>query len=156
MLVKLYDLPPNAEPVGGDHGLVIRKPIGAESRLIVDWVLERFGDAWASEAQVAFGNRPVSLFVAIRHTELLGFACYDATLLGMFGPIGVAEGQRSSGIGLGLLRACLYDMRCVGYGYAVIGGAGPAEFFRRGVGAVEIPDSSPGVYRGMLKRRATT
>lgn len=36
------------------------------------------------------------------------------------------------------------------YGYAIIGWVGPAEFYAKAVGAVEIPDSTPGVYRGML------
>lgn len=151
LLVKLYNLPPLAAPAVCDEGLVIRKPIGAENRVIVDWVLEQFGNAWASEAQAALVNRPVSVFLALRDSELLGFACYDATLRGMFGPIGVVQGQRSHGIGLRLLRACLDDMRSVGYGYAVIGGAGPVEFFQRGANAIEICGSEPGVYRGMLK-----
>ncbi len=154
MLVKLYDLPPISELENVDDGPVIRKPIGAEHRVAIAWVLEQFGDAWASEAQAALANRPVSAFVAIRQAELLGFACYDATLRGMFGPIGVAQEERSRGIGQRLLRACLDDMRSVGYGYAVIGGAASAEFFRRGANAVEIADSEPGVYRGMLKSPA--
>jgi len=32
----------------------------------------------------------------------------------------------------------------------VIGGVGPADFYAKVAGAVLIPDSSPGLYRGML------
>jgi len=39
-------------------------------------------------------------------------------------------------------------------GYAVIGGAsdGVADFYRKTVGATVIEDSSPGIYRGMLRK----
>lgn len=152
MLVRLYDLPAPVEPAISESLITIRKPIGAEHRALVDWALEQFGDAWASEVQSALSNRPVSAFVAIGPSGLHGVACYDATLRGMFGPIGVVDHQRGHGIGARLLRACLDDMQRVGYGYAVIGGVGPVDFFRRCANAVEIADSEPGVYRGMIRR----
>jgi hypothetical protein len=46
--------------------------------------------------------------------------------------------------------ACLEDMRQAGYGYAIIGGVGPAEFYAKTVGAVAIEGSEPGIYRGLL------
>ena len=156
MLVKLYDLPAMSVPSLGDASLTIRKPIGAEGRVVVDWVLRQFGDGWAAEAEQAISNRPCSLFVAVRASALLGFACYDATALGMFGPIGVDAAARQQGLGANLLLACLNDMRSRGYAYAVIGGAGPAGFFRRTVDAVEIPGSEPGLYRGMLKAESAS
>lgn len=152
-LVKLYDLP--APPVGTPPGIVVRKPIGPEHDLLRQWVAETFGAGWASEVGAALGNRPVSVFIAVAQAaagaRLLGFACYDATARGLFGPIGVAAEAQHRGLGAGLLRACLDDMRAVGYGYAVIGAAGPGEFFRRVAGAAEIPGSTPGLYRGMLR-----
>ena len=54
-------------------------------------------------------------------------------------------------IGAALLLACLSAMREEGYGYAVIGSVGPADFYKKICGAVEIEGSSPGVYRGMLR-----
>jgi hypothetical protein len=42
-------------------------------------------------------------------------------------------------------------MKLKGYGYAIIGDVGPAEFYRKTVGAVEIPDSTPGIYKGMVR-----
>ena len=151
-LVKLYDLPapPRWRTV---PGVVLRKPIGPEHRLVVDWVAREFGAGWASEAQAALGNRPLSLTIAVGADGLLGFACYDATARGMFGPVGVAAPARGRGLGAALLFACLDDMRTLGYAYAVIGAVGPGEFYRRTVGAVPIEGSSPGPYRGMLKAR---
>lgn len=148
LLIKLYALPPAPEPPAGAQ---VRKPIGPEHRLIIDWVAEHFSTGWASEAQVALANRPVTLFIATHHDTLAGFACYDATARGLFGPIGVAAKQRGRGIGESLLRACLDDMASAGYAYAVAGSVGPVDFFRRVAGAVDIPGSDPGLYRGMLR-----
>jgi GNAT superfamily N-acetyltransferase len=153
-LVKLYELPPAGQRPAV-QGATLRKPIGPEHRLVVDWVGREFGAGWASEAQVALGNRPLSAFIAVGAAGLLGFACYDATARGLFGPIGVAPAARGQGLGAGLLWACLDDMRSLGYAYAVIGGVGPGEFYRRTVGAVPIEGSSPGLYRGMLRAAAS-
>lgn len=152
MLVKLYELPDLPAPL---PGLQVRKPIGPEHRVLLRWVEQRFGDAWASETQVALHNCPVTVLVATsgEATGLQGFACYDATARGMLGPIGVADHARTQGLGRALLLACLHDMRAAGYAYAVVGGAGVPAFFARCAGAVEIAGSSPGPYRGMLRER---
>lgn len=151
MLIKLYGLA-DRDTGAIAPGCSIRKPIGPEHARVVAWVAERFGTSWASEAQVALANRPVSLFIALRDETLLGFACYDATARGFVGPIGIAEAARGAGLGAALLTACLRDMRAMGYGYAVAGAVGAAGFFERVAGATEIPGSTPGVYRGMLRR----
>lgn len=150
MLIKLYDLAPAAAAPRSAE-VVCRKPIAPEHDLIVDWVGGRFTSGWASEVRVALTNRPVTLFIAIRSEALIGFCCYDATARGFVGPIGVADSERRSGVGAALLRACLHDMRAMGYGYAVAGGVGAPEFFRRVASATEIDGSTPGLYRALLK-----
>ena len=153
MLVKLYELKDdwNFLPEQAQLGITIRKPIGREKYLIVDWVQEKFGDAWASTVDMALANRPITCFIAIQNEILIGFACYDAVALGFFGPTGVAEACRGRGTGKALLLACLLDMKLKGYGYAIIGWVGPAEFYRKAVGAVEIPDSTPSVWNPLLR-----
>jgi len=148
MLIKLYA--PPAPGVADVVGAVIRKPIGPEHDAVVHWVRARFGPGWASEARVALSNRPITLWIATRDDQLLGFACFDATARGFFGPIGVDDAARSRGIGAALLRAGLHDMRSFGYGYAIAGGVGAPAFFERVAGAVEIADSTPGIYGGRL------
>jgi GNAT superfamily N-acetyltransferase len=150
MLIKLYALPSAASHPLAD-GASVRKPIGAEHGVVVDWVTAQFGSGWASEARVALANRPVSMFIATQADAPIGFACYDATARGMFGPIGVLPEARGHGIGEALLLACLHDMRSAGYAYAVAGWVGPVDFFRRVAGATLIEDSEPGIYRGMLR-----
>lgn len=152
MLVKLYTLPPLAQVIAQQtaNGVTIRRGLPPEKHIMLDWVATHFNAHWRSECDVAFSRQPVSCFVAVSDGQLLGFGCYDATARGFFGPTGVDETQRGHGIGKALLLACLHDMAAQGYGYAIIGGVGPAEFYEKAVGATLIPDSTPGVYRGML------
>jgi hypothetical protein len=152
MLVKLYKLPRDWGFLAEQEqlGISIRKPIGAERRYVTHWVEKEFSKVWASETEMAFSNWPISCFIATQADEMIGFACYDATGLGFFGPTGVTEKCRGKGTGKALLLACLLDMRLKGYGYAVIGSVGPAEFYQKVVGAVIIPDSEPSVWEGML------
>ena len=152
MLVKLYNLPP-LDPILAQQkaaGIDIRRALTGEKHLLVDWVQQTFSKNWASECELAFARQPVSCFIAVRQKKIIGFACHDAAYNNFFGPTGVAESYRNLGIGKALLLACLHAMAAQGYGYAIIGWVGPAEFYARSVGAVEIPDSEPGVYRGML------
>lgn len=153
MLVKLYQLP-ELEPVIkqlADKGIGIRRAIAPEKHVVVDWVRKHFNEGWGSECEVAFANQPVSCYIAVKQGELIGFACYEATCKNFFGPTGVSVNERKHGAGKGLLLACLHAMRALGYGYAVIGSAGPMEYYSKIVGATVIEDSTPGIYKGMLK-----
>ena len=155
-MVKLYELKDDWRFVAEQEalGIIIRKPIGPEKHLIVDWVRESFLDGWASETDLAISNTPISAFIAIQDGSPIGFACYDGTALGYFGPIGVLEPCQGQGTGRALLLACLLDMKLKGYGYAIIGGGGdgPTEFYSKSAGAIEIPDSSPGLWKTWLRR----
>ena len=95
---------------------------------------------------------PVACFVAVRGSELLGFACYDTFAPNFFGPSGVIERARGRGIGRALLLAALTAQREAGYAYAIIGGVGPQSFYEKTVGAVPIEGSTPGAYAGLLRR----
>lgn len=149
--MKLYDMEDcwDFSAVLKSQGVLIRKAIGTEFRTLPQWVAERFSDTWAAETQKALSNSPISCFVAVCENRFAGFACYDSAALGYFGPVGVAEEFRGKGVGGALLRACLLDMKFKGYGYAIIGWTGGenADFYKKTVGAVEIPDSSPGIWK---------
>ena len=147
MLVRLYALPEGrASRLGPD----VRRAMAPERRIVVAWIEERFGVLWAGEAEAAFSSTPTRIHIALRNGELAGFACHDVTALGFFGPTGVDEAMRGRGLGEALLLESLSAMRAAGYAYAIIGGVGPAEFYARAVGAVEIADSTPGIYADML------
>ena len=154
MLVKLYTLP-NLEPIltqQQEAGVIIRRAMAAEKRLVMDWVGQTFEPGWTSECEVAFAHQPISCYIAVNNGQLVGFACHDATCKNFFGPTGVSHTQRGRGLGKALLLTCLHAMAGQGYTYAIIGGVGPVEFYTNAVGAVVIEGSDPGIYEGMLNR----
>lgn len=154
MLVKLYELPSvRAEEmeVLKNKGIRIRRALAPEKHLVVQWVRETFGHTWGNETDVAFSRQPISCFIAIREKQIIGFACYEATCRNYFGPTGVLESCRGLGLGKILLLKSLHALHQMGYAYAIIGGVGPADFYTKIAGAIEIPDSTPGIYGGILK-----
>ena len=152
-LLKLPSLEPLLEEMLG-RGVCIRRAQGWETSAVGRFVEKHFGEAWADEISVGYANKPVSVYIALRDGRVVGFGAYECTRRGFFGPTGVAADERGRGIGRGLLVACLWGLRELGYVYAVIGGAGPARFYERAVGAVPIADSAPGIYADPLRRDA--
>ena len=152
MLVKLYDLPEVEPDIRrlGELGIAIRRAMPSEKHLVTQWVRRTFGAGWASECDVAFGREPVSCFIATGGGKIVGFCCYESTCRNFFGPMGVAETHRGRGVGRALTLSSLQAMRQMGYAYAIIGGVGPADFYTKVAGAVEIEGSSPGIYRDRL------
>lgn len=146
LLVRLYDLPARRAVDGVD----VRRALPPEKQTVVAWVGRTFSSRWASECDIAFAHQPVGCHIAVRDGALVGFACWDATARGFFGPMGTLERERGRGIGRALLLECLHAMASHGYGYAVIGWVGPTAFYERVVPVIEIPGSSPGIYRGLV------
>ena len=148
MLIKLYEIADDWHFLAEQKksAVTIRKPIGPEKHILVNWVSDHFGADWAGETDTAISNTPRTCFMAVKEATLIGFACYDATALGFFGPIGVEESHRKQGIGKALMTACLLDMKLKGYGYAIVGAVEDTEYYKKTVGALGIPDSSPGIY----------
>ncbi len=152
MLVKLYDLPDSSDLYQrlAEEGIVIRRAMAPDKQRILDFVASVSTASARSEADVAFSRQPISVFIATRGAEILGYACYHATCLDYFGPTAVTEAARGKGIGKALLLRSLEAMYHEGYGYAIIGGVGPAEFYAKAVGATLIEGSDPGMYKDFL------
>lgn len=152
MLVRLYALPESAalyEQVAA-KGVTLRRARAFEKHTVAAFVREQFSAKWVSEVEVALTRQPVACFIATRDKEILGFACYDTTLRGFFGPTGVSEAARGLGLGKALLLKSLEALRELGHAYAIIGGVGPKEFYANACGAIEIPGSDPGTYTDLL------
>lgn len=163
MLVNLYNLPPLVEhvdlPVGGVR-VVRAHPADARRvlRFVEANVAEHWPDEspenWLGETTAALANHPPTVFVAVRDRSIVGFACYDATAKGYFGPTGVITDLQRTGIGRALLLCALHAMRGDGYGYAVIGW--PAKeavgFYEHTVNAWQIPVSGPDLYERLIER----
>ncbi|MDA0315007.1 MAG: GNAT family N-acetyltransferase [Bacteroidetes bacterium] len=152
MLVKLYELPDHSALIQKlkNDSIDIRRPLAAEKSLTLEWISKYFGTGWASEADVSFSYQPITCFIAVCQQKIIGFACYDSCYRNFFGPTGVDESFRSKGIGKALLFECLQGMLSQGYAYGIIGGVGPAEFYEKTCGAIMIPGSDPGIYKGIL------
>ena len=153
LLVNLCALPQSAPVIEKlkAAGVVIKRAIGPEKHVVVEWAEKNFSRAWASECDAALSVQPATCFLAVKDKKIVGFACYDSTSKGFFGPIGVDEKLRTGGVGKALLIRTLEAMREAGYGYGIVGWAGPVDFFKKAVGAVVIEGSEPGVYKDMVK-----
>lgn len=153
MLVALYRLPEQESGLEKlkAASIVIRRAIAPEKQQVLNWVKAHFNQPWVDECDVAFARQPVTCYIALEHGKMIGFACYEATCRNFFGPTGVSPDARGKGVGTALLLACMHAMRADGYGYAIIGSAGPMDFYKRTLGAVEIENSTPGIYEGMLR-----
>lgn len=153
MLVKLYhfrgepSLLANLEA----KGVIVRRAMAPEKSVVLGWVEKNFERGWVDECDKAFSHSPISCFVAVKDEKMVGFACIEATCKNFFGPTGVSEEMRGLGLGRALLQSALEDLRARGYGYAIIGDAGPTGFYERFCGATVIEDSSPGIYKGLLR-----
>lgn len=152
MLVRLYELPSLEAAIEANsrRGVTIRRLLSPEKPQLIEWLREHF-PRWQAEVEAACTRMPIACFVALRSQDLVGFACYDATCRNFFGPTAVVEHERGQGIGRGLLLAALHAQRSQGYAYSIIGGVGPADFYRQAVGAMLIEGSTPGIYAGMLR-----
>lgn len=150
MLVKLYevqDCPELMEKLKAE-GIFIKKAMTPDLTKITSWVKETFGQGWADECTAAILSD--GCWIAVKDKKVIGFACYDATMKDFFGPTGVQEDMRGHGVGKALLIRCLISMKERGYAYAIIGSAGPKDFYRKAVGAIGIEGSIPGAYRNMV------
>ncbi len=154
LLVKLYDLPPLAPAMERvvAAGIRIHRPIAPERAAVMRWVTEHFNERWAGEVAMSFAGQPVSCFVALdQQSDIVGFACYNSTFKGFFGPTGVETSQRGNGIGTALLLRSLHALHDDGHAYGIIGWSSLDEFYKTTVGAIPIPDSEPGPYGGRIR-----
>lgn len=150
LLVNLLKLSPTESSPTQDFNVRRAQPF--ELSAVRAFVETNFATAWADEISVGFARQPITVFIATIEHELVGFAAYECTRRGFFGPTGVAEAAQRKGIGKALLLASLWGLREMGYVYAIIGAAGPVDFYQKTVGAIIIPDSEPGIYADGLKK----
>lgn len=141
MIANLTTLP---APPPLPEGIALKRALPADKSRILAFVRLHFNKNWVNEAEYALNREPPACFLATENGSLVGFACYDASAKGFFGPTGVAKTQRGRGVGAALLFRTLEAMREYGYGYAVIGWVGEtADFYRKTVGAQYIPGGEP-------------
>ena len=121
-IVNLYEL--DLDNVECLSGLKIVRSLSPNSDRVLEFIKNNFSEGWVSEAKSAVYKTNPTCMIAIDDGEIVGFACYDATAKGFFGPTGVNETYRGKKVGRDLLLKTLQAMKYDGYGYAIIGWAG--------------------------------
>ncbi|MEN2766109.1 GNAT family N-acetyltransferase [Ornithinibacillus xuwenensis] len=109
---------------------------------LVAFVEKNFSSEWSQTINGSFSIEEPNVYISFNdQNDITGFAAYDVykNKKGYFGPMGVASENRLKGIGYSLLHHCLNDMKAIGYEYAIIGGAGPIEFYEKACHAIVIP-----------------
>ena len=153
MLVRLYDMPKiDMKDQMAEEGIKIKRAMALDKGRIVKFIRAHFDSNWEYECEYALFNHPSSCYIAVKDKEIIGFACYDATAPGFFGPTGVSPDMRGKGVGKALLGQCLDSMKEKGYGYAIIGYATDAiDFYKKTVNAMVIEGStvSHSIYSNM-------
>lgn len=152
MLVNLLNLPKEDDLLQAleQRNIQIRRALTPDKFRVVPWVQKYSSISAAGECDACFSHAPVSCFIATEGAKIIGYACYNATAPDFFGPTKVLEEYQRMGIGKALLLRSLSAMREEGYIYAIVGGVGPQEFYKKCVGALLIPDSTPGIYKDFL------
>lgn len=156
LLINLYRLPGKdvLAPMNR-QGISIKRVLPPDKSKVLSFIREQFQDGWADECEHALFHDPVGCYIAVKEQAIIGFACYDATARGFFGPTGVQENERRKGVGTALLFACLHSMKELGYGYAIIGWAAEdaIPFYQREACAVLIEQSEPeqSVYSNLVQ-----
>ncbi len=155
MLVNLLKLPAVGTAIDdlrAATGIIIRRANSWELTRAREFA-QKWATTWADEVTVGFSRQPVSVFLAIKDGEIIGFCACECTRRNYLGPMGVDESLRGNGIGRLLLLTSLHSMHEMGYSYAIIGGVGPVEFYQKSCGATVIEGSDRGVYVDMLNKR---
>ncbi|ANC07279.1 MULTISPECIES: GNAT family N-acetyltransferase [Bacillus cereus group] len=121
----------------------IRRASPSDFDKLSRFVADEFGERWLQSVVYGFRtyNEKLPIYIAQQEEVIIGFACYDVVRgkKGLFGPMGIAKQNRVKGVGKELLHHCLYNMKQDGYEYAIIGQAGPIEFYERNCNARLIP-----------------
>jgi len=124
-----------------DDGITIMRASLKDQEELVSFISEGFGDPWVKTIETALEEDNPPLFIAHDRRKLIGFACYDSVRhqKGVYGPMGTSPHVRTKGVGYALLHTCLEEMKQKGYEYAILGEAGPIEYYERACGAKLIP-----------------
>ena len=149
MIVSLYHLP----EINCRENIKIKRAFVGDKEAILAFVEKYFQRNWVYEVEHSLMETVSKCFIATENGKVIGFACYDSSAKGFFGPIGVDPERRGEQIGQALLIRTLNAMKEYGYGYAIIGWVSEAEmFYRKTVSAEYIKGGNPenSVYSNLV------
>lgn len=117
----------------------------SDSIKVLDFVRIEFPEETGWLLEIKHALQECKCVISVVDGKIVGFACYDCTGKGYFGPFGVAEEYKKRGIGTEILCECFDLMKAEGYGYAIIGwvDASDCKFYEKVADAWYIPNSEP-------------
>lgn len=125
----------------------------SDKERVLDFVKKEFPKehGWLLEIEKGLQSSTQKVYIAVDNHKIVGFACWDCSGLGYFGPFGVASDYRGKGIGTELFNSCMNAMKISGYGYAIIGWVAdkeddahsPVGFYKKVANAEYINNSHP-------------
>ncbi len=138
MVVSLKDYLLPSFPV---NEITFRKAKQSDAVYLKRFIEKEFGSRWLHSIEKGFEQEDIPIYIALDEQKIIGFACFDVVRekKGLFGPMGTSLSNRIQNVGYTLLHYCLHEMKGIGYEYAVIGEAGPIEFYEKACNAVIIP-----------------
>ena len=152
MLVNLYEIDENHSYNSKRYQIRIERILTPNIHQLEKFIKDNFDDNWTSEIKSACYKANPSCFIAINDKhEIVGFAAYDATCKGFFGPLGVKKEYRKKSIATDLIYKTLLSMKDDGYAYAIIGGVSEevAYVYQKSVNAQKIYNKN-NVYSRMI------
>lgn len=137
MIVSLKDY--SFPPIPASN-INFRKAEQSDYASLKSFVEKEFGEEWLDSIENGFLQVDIPIFIALEDQDIVGFSCFDVVRgkKGLFGPMGTSFSNRINGIGNTLLHLCLVKMKERDYEYAIIGEAGPVEFYEKSCNAVVI------------------
>jgi len=152
LICPLLALPDNTALLASlqGEGITIRHARHWERTPLHDFIQTTFGAGWAGEAMASFSRNPISTIVAVEDKRFIGFATYEGTAPGYFGPTGVLETYRGRGIGKALFLEAMAGLRDLGYVYGIVGDPGPIAFYQKILPGILLPAEWPTIYTGVL------
>jgi len=113
-------------------GFEIRRATHEDAQVIDD-LIARYWLAWRAEISQALQNVPISIHLAIKGEQVVGFSVYDSNNLGTgwFGPMGTRPEFQGIGIGRVLMFRCLQDIKTQGHVRATIAWVSPTRLYAK-------------------------
>jgi len=118
-------------------GIEIRRGT-VEDMEVIDELIAKYWLAWRAEIATALANDPISIHLAIKEKQVVGFSVYDSNNLGTgwFGPMGTRPEFQGLGIGKALMLRCLHDIQTQGHPSAIIAWVSPTRLYEKHAGSV--------------------
>lgn len=128
----------------------------SDSERTLDFVKKAFPDESGWLMEITHALHEGKCYISVIDNKIIGFACYDCSGKGYFGPFGVIDEFRGKGVGTELFYACMDAMKVHGYGYAIIGWVDEKakQFYEKVANATYIDFSEP--QHTLYKRRIMT